>query len=348
MGRTLYRRPIAIVYNDPYLLEDGSKKTLDSPVLDSLDAFICALRELKRPYKILRIDKDNAADIINELIEHRYEMAINLCEDISGDNLREPNVPALLELLGIEYTGSGPLALGLTCYKDRSKHLLKGAGLKTPGFFVTDHEMEKVPIDFPLIVKPQHEDASIGIHHDSVAYDLDHLNRKIGHIREALKQPSIVEQYIDGREFNVGVIGNPGEVLPIAEIDFAGFPEGHAKICSYEAKWNYGSVFDVGTKPFFPELSSKLRQAITSAALGAYELFQCRDYARIDMRVDSKGVPYILEVNCNPDVCPGAGFFRAFSLNGRTYADFVAMLISFMEERIHSREPEPARAVSDL
>ena len=348
MGRTLYRRPIAIVYNDPYL-EDGIKKSVaDSAVLDSLDAFICALRELKRPYKILRIEQHNAINIINELIEHRYEMAINLCEDISGDNLREPNIPALLELLGIEYTGSGPLALGLTCYKDRSKHLLKGAGLRTPAFFVTDHEMEKVPIDFPLIVKPQHEDASIGIHYDSVAYDLEHLNGKIGHIREVLKQPSIVEQYIDGREFNVGVIGNPGEVLPIAEIDFAGLPEGHAKICSYEAKWNYGSVFDIGTKPYFPELSSKLKQSITAAALAAYELFQCRDYARVDMRVDSKGVPYILEVNCNPDVCPGAGFFRAFSLNGRTYADFVAMLISFMEERIHSREPEPARAVPDL
>ena len=341
MGRTLYRRPIAIIYNDPYLLEDG-KKSAESPVLDSLDAFICALRELKRPYKILRIDKNNSVEVIQELIEERYEMAINLCEDISGNNLKEPNIPAMLELIGIEYTGSGPLALGLTCYKDRSKHLLKGAGLKTPAFFVTDHEMEKVPIDFPLIVNPQHEDASIGIHYDSVAYDLEHLNKKIENIREVLKQPSIVEQYIDGREFNVGVVGNPGEVLPIAEIDFEGLPEGHAKICSYEAKWHYGSVFDVGTKPVFPDLSPKLRQGITIAALKAYELFQCRDYARVDMRVDQKGVPYILEVNCNPDLCPGAGFFRAFSLNGRTYADLVAMFISFMEERIQSREPVSA------
>jgi len=338
MGRALYRRPIAIVYNDPYLLEDGTKVSMENPVLDSLDAFICALRELKRPYKILRIEQDNSVEIIQELIQQRYEMVINLCEDISGNNLKEPNIPAVLELLGIEYTGSGPLALGLTCYKDRSKHLLKGAGLKTPAFFVTDHEMEKVPIDFPLIVKPQHEDASIGIHFDSVAYDLEHLNKKIENIREVLKQPSIVEQYIDGREFNVGIVGNPGEVLPIAEINFDGLPEGHAKICSYEAKWHYGSVFDTGTKPIFPELSPKLRQAITAVALKAYELFQARDYARVDMRVDQKGVPYILEVNCNPDLCPGAGFFRAFSLNGRTYADLVGMLISFMEERIHSRE----------
>jgi D-alanine-D-alanine ligase len=339
MGRTLYRRPIAIVYNDPYLSDDTSTATVESTtILDSLDAFICALRELKRPYKILRIDKNNSVEIIQELIEERYEMAINLCEDISGNNLKEPNIPAMLELIGIEYTGSGPLALGLTCYKDRSKHLLKGAGLKTPAFFVTDHEMEKVPIEFPLIIKPQHEDASIGIHYDSVAYDLEHLNKKIENIRELLKQPSIVEQYIDGREFNVGIIGNPGEVLPIAEIDFNALPEGHAKICSYEAKWHYGSVFDVGTKPFFPDLSSKLRQAITATALKAYELFQCRDYARVDMRVDQKGMPYILEVNCNPDLCPGAGFFRAFSMNGRTYADLVAMLISFMEARIQSRE----------
>ena len=339
MGRTFYRRPIAILYNDPYLLENDQKKQVDSVVLDSLDAFIFALRELKRPYKILRIEKGNAVDIIMELVQEQYEMAINLCEDISGNNLREPNIPALLELIGVEYTGSGPLALGLTCYKDRSKHLLKGAGLKTPGFFVTDHEMEKTPIDFPLIVKPQHEDASIGIYHDSVVYDFEHLNDKIGYIREVLKQPSIVEQYIDGREFNVGIIGNPGEVLPIAEIDFEGLPEGHAKICSYEAKWHYGSIFDVGTKPCFPELTSKLKQNITTAAIKAYELFQCRDYARVDMRVDQKGVPYILEVNCNPDLSPGAGFFRAFSINGRTYADLVAMFISFVEERILNREP---------
>jgi D-alanine-D-alanine ligase len=339
MGRTLYRRPIAILYNDPYLLENDQKTSVDSLVLDSLDAFICALRELKRPYKILRIEKGNAVDIVMELVQGKFEMAINLCEDISGNNLREPNIPALLELIGVEYTGSGPLALGLTCYKDRSKHLLKGAGLKTPGFFVTDHEMEKTPIDFPLIVKPQHEDASIGIYHDSVVYDLEHLNEKIGYIREVLKQPSIVEQYIDGREFNVGIIGNPPEVLPIAEINFEGLPEGHAKICSYEAKWHLGSIFDVGTKPCFPELIPKLKQSITTAAIKAYELFQCRDYARVDMRVDQKGVPYILEVNCNPDLTPGAGFFRAFSLNGRTYADLVAMFISFVEERILNREP---------
>ena len=339
MARSFYRRPIAIVYNDPYLLENDAKKSLDSPVLDSLDAFICALRELKRPYKILRIDKSNACDVIQELIEERYEMAINLCEDISGNNLREPNIPALLELIGIEYTGSGPLALGLTCYKDRSKHLLKGAGLKTPAFFVTDQELEKVPIDFPLIVKPQHEDASIGIYHDSVVYDIEYLNRKIEYIREVLKQPAIVEQYIDGREFNVGIIGNPPEVLPIAEIDFEGLPEGHAKICSYEAKWQVGSIYDVGTKPYFPELPAKLKQGIIASAIKAYELFQCRDYARVDMRIDQKGVPYILEVNCNPDLSPGAGFFRAFSSNGRTYADLVAMMISFMEDRNHHREP---------
>ena len=192
MARTFYRRPIAILYNDPYLLENEQKKSIDSPVLDSLDAFICGLRELKRPYKILRIDKINAVDIVLELIEQRYDMAINLCEDISGNNLKEPNLPALLELIGVEYTGSGPLALGLTCYKDRSKHLLKGAGLKTPAFFVTDQELEKVGIDFPLIVKPQHEDASIGIYHDSVVYDVEHLNEKIAFIREVLKQPSIV------------------------------------------------------------------------------------------------------------------------------------------------------------
>lgn len=335
MRRTLYRRPIAILYNDPYLLE-GNKKS--NEVLDSLDAFICALKELRRPYKILRIDTQNAVEIIEDLIAHEYEMAINLCEDLSGNNLYEPNIPALLELMGVEYTGSGPLALGLTCYKDRTKHLMKGAGLKTPAFFVTDQEMEKAPVDFPLIVKPQHEDASIGIHHDSVVHDLEHLNQKIACIREVLRQPSIVEQYIDGREFNVGVIGNPPEVLPIAEIDFGGLPEGHAKICSYEAKWHYGSVFDIGTKPYFPELDKKLRQSITTAALKAYELFQCRDYARVDIRVDHKGTPYILEVNCNPDLSPEAGFFRAFSLNGRTYADLVSMLISYVEERIQTRE----------
>lgn len=337
MGRTLYRRPIAILYNDPYLLENNQKT--EAAAGDSLDAFVCALQELKRPYKIIRIDRDNSVDVVLALIQERYELAINLCEDISGNNLWEPNVPAVLELIGVEYTGSGPLALGLTCYKDRSKHLLKGAGIRTPGFFVTDQPMEKAPIDFPLIVKPQHEDASIGIYHDSVVYDVEHLNQKIEYIREVLKQPSIVEQYIDGREFNVGLIGNPPEVLPIAEINFDGLPEGHAKICSYEAKWHYGSIFDQGTRPVFPELSPKLRQNVTAAAIKSYELFQCRDYARVDMRVDQRGTPYILEVNCNPDISPGAGFFRAFSLNGRNYADLVSLLISFAEDRIVHREP---------
>ena len=337
MGRTLYRRPIAILYNDPYLLENNQKT--EAGAGDSLDAFVCALQELKRPHKIIRIDRENSVEVVLALIEERYELAINLCEDIGGNNLWEPNVPAVLELIGVEYTGSGPLALGLTCYKDRSKHLLKGAGLKTPGFFVTDQPMEKAPIDFPLIVKPQHEDASIGIYHDSVVDDVERLNQKIEYIREVLKQPSIVEQYIDGREFNVGLIGNPPEVLPIAEINFDGLPEGHAKICSYEAKWHYGSIFDQGTRPVFPDLPPKLKQNITNAAVKAYELFQCRDYARVDMRLDQRGTPYILEVNCNPDISPGAGFFRAFSLNGRNYADLVDLLVSFAENRILTREP---------
>ncbi len=183
-----------------------------------------------------------------------------------------------------------------------------------------------------MIIKPLHEDASIGIKDESVVNNEEKLRGRVKHVIKEYKQPALVEEFIDGREFNVGIIGD-NEILPLSEITFDGLPEGKPKIVNYDAKWKEDSIDYRGTKRSCPakvdeELGHKLREL----ALKAASLFGCRDYFRVDFRVRSNQ-PYILEVNQSPDISEDAGLFGMSQAKGYSYKDMVERIVKSAIQR---------------
>ena len=247
-------------------------------------------------------------------------------------------VAGLLELMGIPYTGSDPFALGLALNKHHVKQILRSAGIPTARAYVR-FPGEKVSIPrgmrFPMIVKPARQDASLGINSHSVCHAPEHLERQIRYVHEVYGQEALVEEYLDGREFNVSVVGdqNP-EVLAVQEIDFVGLPEGEPRIVSYRAKWDEESPMYNCTVPVCPaNIPKRLEKRIRDLAIRSHLCVGCRDYSRVDMRTDARGSLYVLEVNPNPDISPNAGFARAARSAGYAYSDMILKISEAAMER---------------
>jgi D-alanine-D-alanine ligase len=219
----------------------------------------------------------------------------------------------MLELLNIPYTGSGPLTLATCINKVRVKEILMHHGILTPNYQVFYSRNKKLDTDlkFPLIVKPVCMDNSIGITSDAVVKDEDELRTRISYILRTYDQPALVEEYIDGKEITVGVLGNGRNalVLPPSEVIFKGSNDdakaGDTKIYSYEAKWLKDSDSWKGIEIVCPaELPKYQEYRIKRIALQVYNILGCRDYGRIDFRLSKEGVPYVLELNPNPGISP--------------------------------------------
>jgi D-alanine-D-alanine ligase len=267
-------------------------------------------------------------ELVETLLEISPRFVFNLCEEINGRCDLEMCVAGLLEMMNLPYTGSDPFTLGLALNKHHVKQVLRAAGIPTARAYVCFAGQDRrVPrgMRFPMIVKPAREDASLGINSSSVCADSEQLDRQILYIHDVYKQEALIEEYLDGREFNVSVVGdrNP-EVLAVSEIDFSGLPEGEPKIVSYRAKWDEESTLFNATVPVCPaKVSAKLGNRIKDIAIRSYRCTGCRDYARIDMRTDARGRVYVLEVNPNPDISPKAGFARAARAAGYSYGDII-------------------------
>jgi D-alanine-D-alanine ligase len=180
-----------------------------------------------------------------------------------------------------------------------------------------------------------HEDASLGINSSSICHDVSQLECQAAYIHDIYRQEALIEEYLDGREFNVSILGERApEVLAISEIDFSGLPDGEPRIVSYRAKWDEDSQIFRGTMPVCPaEIGKRLENRIKQIALRAYMAVGCRDYARVDMRSDARGNLYVLEVNPNPDIAPTAGFARAGRAAGYSYTDLILRISQFAVER---------------
>lgn len=265
-------------------------------------------------------------------------LVFNLCEGAFSKSALEMNVAALLEIYGARFTGSGPLALALALDKGMAKDILRSRGVPTPEYTVMDSVPASMPggLCFPIIVKPLREDASVGIDSKAVVNSFKELKERVEFVTKRYSQPAIVEEFIDGREFNIAVLGN-GETkkaLPPSEILFVDFPEDKPRIICYEAKWVEESPFYMKTVPSCPaDVSDALRCELQSIALKAYSVIGCRDYARVDMRVTSDGRVKVLEVNPNPDISSDAGFARAAKASGLEYPDLVAAIVDEAEAR---------------
>jgi lysine 2,3-aminomutase len=265
----------------------------------------------------------------------RVDFVFNISEGMNGES-RESHVPAILEMLNIPYSGSGVLAQAVTLNKSRMKEILHYHNIPTPRYQLFKNGNKKLRPDmrFPLLVKPNCEGSSKGIVNDSIVMDNESLKKQIRYIRRNYSQEALVEEYCDGREFTVSMIGNGKPmILPIVEITFDHLPDNVNKFDSYEVKW----IYDNSENPIDPlicpaNLTPRLKNQIEKIAFNTYSTLGCVDFCRIDLRLDSKGVPNVLDVNALPGLIPdpkeNSRFPRACFAEGMSYNEMILSILS--------------------
>lgn len=270
----------------------------------------------------------------------RADLVFNLCEGVHGHSQWEEHVVAALELAGVTFTGSGLWTLAACRRKAIANAILERAGVPIPRWTLAHGRIED---DFPLpaIVKPAAEDASTGLDRSSVVTDRRGLRARVAAMTEQFDEV-LVQQYVWGRELNVGFVGH--RALPIAEIDFSRWPMGSPPILTYAAKWATGSPEDLGSVPVCPAaLPQKLVERVVRTAETAWRVMQGKGYGRVDLRVDSAGGVWVLEVNPNPDVNDDAGLSRMARAAGWDYAELVRRIAE-----LALREAQGAKAAREL
>ncbi len=270
-------------------------------------------------------------ELISRLRSSGAEAVFNLSECPNLSPEKELHACALLELLRLPYTGNGPLALGICNSKALAKQLMIANGIPTPRFRLYGSDPSGEPgLSYPLVVKPANEDGSAGITEDSVVADLAGLRRQVKWLREGFRQDSLVEEFVDGREFNVGVLGNgtaadPHRSLPPAELVYR---NPRWRLCTYESKWDSTHPSYAEIAPVCPAAATPESTALLSEiALDCARIFGLAGYARVDFRMNAGGELFVLEVNPNPDISPDAGMARAARAAGLPYADLILEIL---------------------
>ena len=265
------------------------------------------------------------------------DLIFNLTESYAGDDTKDMNLAAYLDLLDRPYTGAGPHALYLAQDKSLAKKVFHFHKIRTPFFAVSykgrlDHAHD---IEFPLIVKPLSEDGSIGIDASSVVGSVKELMEKIHYIHEQFDSPALIEEYIEGREIYAAILGEEKpEALPLVELDLSKLPEGTPKIASTDVKWEKDSEAYRKTRSHVVEdMDEKTTERIQEKAIAAYQALKLRDYGRIDIRLTEKGEIYVLEANPNPWLSSGAEFAIAARKSGRTYTDLMRDIVDLAMAR---------------
>lgn len=317
-----------------------SADALEPPVDPVLEQLRGALKSCGHAVQSLPVD-DAVAPLVAGLTAAAPDIVFNLAESFGGKSALESNVAALLNLLGLRYTGSSPTGLLLAGDKSLTKQLLSFHGIRTPEFATVFRGAVDWAGDiaFPLIVKPPQEDASLGITTSSVVNDLRELFTRIDELQSEFQQPVLVEQFIEGREFYVGVLGNANaRALPVIELDFSGFPAGVPRIASWAAKWGDDGAGSgeqyAGTRSVFPtDLASELVERMQQVAIDAFHALRLRDYARIDLRVSDGGEIFVIEVNPNCYLEQESEFARAAAAGEIDYDALIARIVELASAR---------------
>jgi D-alanine-D-alanine ligase len=311
----------------------------DIHVATVMEEYRAVVRGLRRAgYKARAVNLKDDVRVIERLVRRNPpDVIFNLVEHYRDDPEHETHIAGLLDLHGIPYTGSPPFALSLCRRKGLTKHLLRVNGVPTPAYRIL-HE-PRIPrrhgLHYPVIVKPSREDASAGVTRDSVVGDHPALMAQIAHVWQDYGAPILVEEFIEGRELHVAVWDN-GEprILPIIEFDFSDLPPDQPNIISFDAKWNplnqeYHQVFTICPA----RITKRALLRVEKAALAAYRLTGCRDYARLDLRLTPKDQPFVLEVNPNPDLTEGVSFMESAEQAGLRFEDALASIVEMALER---------------
>jgi D-alanine-D-alanine ligase len=312
-------------------------------------ATVEAVREALRERHTVEI-VEAGPDALQKLVDLRPDIAFNIAEGLHGV-AREAQMPAIFELLQIPYLGSDPLTLALCLDKARAKEILSYYGIATAPFSVVTSmdAFEDLRVRFPAIVKPLHEGSSKGIYDSCVARNIEDLEREVRTTLEVYHQPVLVEEFLPGREFTVAIMGNGAEAraLPIVEITFGALPQGMNPIYSYEAKWILDTVdtpLDIYDCP--ANLTPELERAIVDMSLRTYEVLRCRDWTRVDVRLNGRGMPHILEVNPLPGILPRpedhSCFPKAARAAGMTYSQLINGVLDISLKRHGLLTPQPS------
>ena len=281
--------------------------------------------------EIVRLPVQPDAKWIERLRRARVDLVFNLCESIDGVAALEPPVISVLELLGLPYTGGSSWTTSVCLRKHVINAALDRVGLPVPRFAVIRRGGAIPAVGFPAICKPAAEDASIGIEQRSVVRTTRALSERVSAMLERWDEV-LVQRYVEGREVNVGILGDT--VLPIAEIDFGGMPKGMWHIVTYRSKWEDGCDEDLGSAPRCPaRLPASVASQLRKVAVAAWRVVGGTGYGRVDMRIDERGRPWILEVNANPDIAPDAGLARMARVAGIEYGSLVRRICELGLER---------------
>ncbi|HWM90764.1 MAG TPA: ATP-grasp domain-containing protein [Thermoanaerobaculia bacterium] len=313
-------------------LESDNPGSYD-PVVDQVAS---ALREHGHQVSIFAVYK-SVGDLVEGLSSRKPDLVFNLLESFGDDTSADVSVAGLLNLLGLHYTGGGPGELYLRQDKALAKKALAFDGIPYPHFavFTQDANLETFgQLRMPLFVKPLCADASIGIDGDSLVRDSTALMRRVLDIHEKVKDSALVEEYIEGREFYVGVLGNRETVaLPPIEMDFSGLPEGVPRVLGSKAKWSPESVEYKGTKSILADLPDEMRARLQKTALDAARALRVRDYGRVDLRLADTGDIYVIEVNANCYLEKGSEFAVAAAAQGIEFPELIQRIVELAVER---------------
>jgi D-alanine-D-alanine ligase len=298
------------------------------------------LRRLGHRVSVLGVHGD-VKRLIAGLSRRKPDLVFNLME-MFGDNVfGDIPVTGLLELLGVRYTGSGPGELYLSQDKGLTKKLLAFEDVLYPRYAIFSRQATFETggnLRMPLFVKPLRSDASLGIGGKSLVHDAAALMERVAAIHKELEDSALAEEYIDGREFYVGVLGNTQpKALPPIEVDFTGFPEGVPKVMDSKAKWDERSKEYKGTKSIVATLPDELRARLQKVAVDAYRALRVKDYGRVDLRLTDTGDIYVLEVNASCYLEKASEFAMAAAASGMDYPRLIERIVNLASERFEKK-----------
>ena len=304
------------------------KKEVEEEVADTLT---------KLGHEPVMYELDGTQKSLLGLGKAECDLVFNLSESFADDDTADYKIAAFLELLGKKYTGSGTHGLMLAQDKAVAKKIFAFHGIHTPTFAKSfrgrldfSHDLE-----FPVIVKPAREDGSIGIEFSAVVNSIRELMERMDWLHANFDSPVLIEEYIEGREMYVGVLGNEKpEALPIVELDLSKLPEGTPRIAAAEVKWGKGTKAYRDTKSAIAtDLPDETVQILHQTAVAAYQALELRDYGRVDMRLQADGKVHVIEVNPNPWLASRAEFTMAARKSGRTYTQLIEEIVELAVAR---------------
>ena len=336
------KRKVTVLLGDPTLPDPvklgGRFNAEDFETVERLKQALAELGEYEFAYL------DDHQDLPRSLLADPPGLVFNLCDEgYRNAALMELHVPALLEMLGVPYTGAGPACLGLCYNKNLVRSVADSLDIPVPmeSYLGLDDTTATLPATFPAIVKPNFGDSSVGITKDALVHGTNELLSYLDWLRSVHGRcPILVQEFLSGAEYAVGIIGNPGmtfKLLPILEVDYSGLDPGLPRILGYESKWHPDSPYWTQIRYVEAKPDEDVARCLYDYSSMLYERLACRDYARFDYRLDANGTVKLMEVNPNPGWCWDGKLNLMAGLEGLRYAELLRTILEVAQERIGTR-----------